>query len=248
VLLKRVLDNLLANAFRYTKDGSVLLGCRRRGQFLEIQVIDSGPGIAEAFREQIFDEFVQLHNPERDRSQGLGLGLAIVRHTTQLLGHKLQLASVPGCGSCFSIQVPLTAPSTALRASQPALASKALGILVIDDESTVLEALSQLLEVWGHRVYAGASVKEACARHGEAEATGIAPVHLILSDFRLHGMNGLQAIDQVRQYLDTDVPAIIITADTSSACLEATAGSELRVLQKPLDAALLKESLKACLA
>ncbi|MFY0727194.1 ATP-binding protein [Pseudomonas sp. NFX15] len=247
VLLKRVLDNLLANAFRYTENGAVLLGCRRRGQYLEIQVVDSGPGIAEAFREQIFDEFVQLHNLERDRSQGLGLGLAIVRHTARLLGHELHLASVPGRGSCFAIKVPLTAPPTKLRAFQSVLPSNALGILVIDDEITVLEALSELLEVWGHRVYAGTSVQAACGRHGEAQAMGIAPVHLILSDFRLHGMNGLQAIAQVRQYLDTDVPAIIITADTSSACLEATAAGEFRVLQKPLDATLLQESLKTCL-
>jgi len=248
VLLKRMLDNLLANAFRYTEQGTVLLGCRRRGQHLVIQVIDSGAGIAEAFREQIFEEFVQLHNPERDRSQGLGLGLAIVRHTARLLGHELRLASTPGRGSVFSIQLPLTTPAAILRAPRPALPSDTLGILIIDDESTVLEALRQLLTVWGHQVYAGTSVEEACTRHGEAAATGLAPVHLILSDFRLRGMNGLEAIERARQYLDMAVPAIIITGDTSTACLDATAGGEFRVLQKPLDPALLQESLKTCLA
>ncbi|MBH3426259.1 hybrid sensor histidine kinase/response regulator [Pseudomonas alkylphenolica] len=245
VLLKRILDNLLANAFRYTENGGVLLGCRRRGQHLEIQVIDSGPGIGEAFREQIFDEFVQLHNPERDRSQGLGLGLAIVRHTARLLGHELHMASVPGRGSCFCIRVPITAPATSRHLPAPSVPGNALGILIIDDDSTVLDALSQLLETWGHRVYAGASVEEACACHGDAAAKGPAPVHMILSDFRLHGMNGLQAIAQARQYLGTDVPAMIITADTSGACHEATAASEFRVLQKPLDAALLSERLEA---
>lgn len=245
VLLKRILDNLLANAFRYTDNGGVLLGCRRRGQYLEIQVIDSGPGIGEAFREQIFDEFVQLHNPERDRSQGLGLGLAIVRHTARLLGHELHMKSVPGRGSCFCIRVPITTPAAPQYLPAPSMPGSALGILIIDDDSTVLDALNQLLETWGHRVYAGASVQQACARHGKAAAMGPAPVHMILSDFRLHGMNGLEAIAQARQYLGAEVPAMIITADTSGACHEATAGSEFRVLQKPLDAALLSERLEA---
>jgi signal transduction histidine kinase/CheY-like chemotaxis protein len=249
VLLKRILDNLLANAFRYTEQGGVLLGCRRRGGHLEIQVVDSGPGIAAAYRQQIFEEFVQLHNPERDSSQGLGLGLAIVRHTARLLGHEVRLVSVEGRGSSFTLRVPLANAPTALREQPPtAAANAALGILIIDDDSAVLDALSQLLDVWGHRVYAGASVHEACTQHELAAAAGVAPVHLILSDFRLHGMNGIEAIGHARRYLASQVPAIIITGDTSTACLEATADSEFRVLQKPLDAGLLQESLKACLA
>lgn len=248
VLLKRILDNLLANAFRYTQEGGVLLGCRRRGTDLEIQVFDTGPGIARKYREQIFEEFVQLHNPERDRSQGLGLGLAIVRHTARLLGHDIRLSSVPGRGSMFSIRVPLAARPVTLRAPLSVGArGDGLGILIIDDEHTVLDALRQLLEVWGHTVYAGASVQEACNRHGEAVRKGPADVHLILSDFRLSGMDGLEAIRRARHYLNEPVPAIIITGDTSAACLETTAGSEFRVLQKPLDATLLRESLKACL-
>ena len=248
VLLKRILDNLLSNAFRYTDGGGVLLGCRRRGGQLEIQVFDTGPGIAAEYRGQIFEEFVQLHNPERDRSQGLGLGLAIVRHTARLLGHATRLVSVPGRGSMFSIRVPLAAP-----ASRPAIAPQlqrsdnALGILIIDDEPSVLEALRDLLEVWGHRVYAGASVAQACEQHGAASETGRAAVDLILSDYRLNGMSGLEAIRRARQYLDQAVPAIIITGDTSQACQQETAASHFRVLQKPLDAAVLRDSLKACL-
>lgn len=248
VLLKRVLDNLLSNAFRYTERGGVLLGCRRRGAELEIQVFDSGPGIVAEFRRQIFEEFVQLHNPERDRSQGLGLGLAIVRHTTRLLGHEVRLESVPGRGSMFSVRVPLSAPA-GLSSAPPVLArpADALGILIIDDERTVLDALRNLLEVWGHRVYAGASVEEACDRHGEAAEVGPAAVDLILSDYRLSRMTGLEAISRARQYLKRSVPAMIITGDTSAACLDEAAASQLRVLRKPLDATLLRDSLKACL-
>ncbi len=248
VLLKRILDNLLSNAFRYTGQGVVLLGCRRRGKSLEIQVFDTGPGIAEEYRKQIFEEFVQLHNPERDCTQGLGLGLAIVRHTCRLLGHEIRLSSVEGRGSVFSIVVPLTVPATRLRSSQPMVRqANALGILIVDDERTVLEALCHLLEVWGHKVYAGASVDEACRRHGDATEKGPAAIHLILSDYRLNGMNGLEAIDRVRKYLNEAVPAIIITGDTSPACLEEIAASDFCVLQKPLDATLLYETLKACL-
>ncbi|AWY42188.1 response regulator [Pseudomonas putida] len=249
VLLKRILDNLISNALRYTEKGGVLLGCRRHGDQLEIQVFDTGPGIAEANRGQIFEEFVQLHNPQRDRSQGLGLGLAIVRHTARLLGHPVRLVSVEGRGSMFSVQVPLAVGADHSRTELASdRSTDALGILIIDDEVTVLDALRQLLEVWGHKVYAGASVQEACERHGEEEATGRAPVHLILSDFRLGDMDGLEAIRRARHYLKEAVPAIIITGDTSAACLEATAASGLRVLQKPLDATLLYESLKASVA
>ncbi|MGE8153912.1 ATP-binding protein [Pseudomonas vancouverensis] len=248
VLLKRMLDNLLSNAIRYTEQGSVMLGCRRRRHSLEIQIFDTGPGIASEHRDQIFEEFVQLHNAERDRSQGLGLGLAIVRHTARLLGHDIRVTSVEGRGSMFSVKVPLVAaPAQAQPHTVAAAQADSLGILIIDDERTVLDALRQLLEVWGHRVYAGASVREACDEHGKAAENGPAAVHLILSDFRLSGMNGLEAIHRARGYLNAVVPAIIITGDTSSACLEETAASHFRVLQKPLDAGLLRDSLKACL-
>lgn len=246
VLLKRILDNLLANAVRYTDHGGVLLGCRRRGLSVEIQVFDSGPGIAKAQHGQVFEEFFQLHNPQRDRTQGLGLGLAIVRHTARLLGHDVRLVSVEGQGSMFAIRVPLSHSATQVQAVAPRrVGAEGLGILVIDDEPTVLEALVGLLDLWGHRVYAGASVDEACQRHDDARRQGSANVDLILSDFRLSGMNGLQAISRARRYLRQAVPAIIITGDTSPACLAETVASGFPVLQKPLDAQLLRAALDA---
>jgi len=105
-LLERILRNLLINALRYTATGSVLLGCRRRGGMVEICVVDTGTGIAEDQQEQIFEDFIRLNNAPRPISQGLGLGLSIVRRTADLLSHPIALRSTPGHGSCFSICVP----------------------------------------------------------------------------------------------------------------------------------------------
>lgn len=248
LLLRRVLDNLLTNAFRYTRRGGVLLGCRRRGRELEIQVLDSGVGIAPGLQEVIFEEFVQLHNAERDRKQGLGLGLAIVRHASRLLGHRLELKSQPGRGSLFSLRVPLTeaplqAPPLSERNSH---GGPGLGIMVVDDERDVLHALSQLLEVWGHRVYPGASALLACQRHIEASHGGPAPVDLILTDYRLgDGQTGEDAIRRIRNYLSRKVPALIITGDTSPARLREAVASGCRLLHKPLDTDQLRAAITA---
>lgn len=246
LLLKRVLDNLLSNAFRYTRAGGVLLGCRRRGRELEIQVIDTGVGIHASQQEVIFDEFVQLHNAERDRKQGLGLGLAIVRHTARLLGHPLTLNSRPGRGTCFSLRVPL---AEALLQAPPAAASAprraaGLGIIVVEDELDVLQGLCNLLEVWGHRVYPGTTALLACQRHIEASHSGHAPVDLILTDYRLgDGQTGADAIRRIRSYLSRKVPALIITGDTSPERLREAVASGSQLLYKPLDTDQLRAAI-----
>ncbi|MFS2127731.1 hybrid sensor histidine kinase/response regulator, partial [Pseudomonas sp. Pseusp97] len=246
LLLKRVLDNLLSNAFRYTRSGRVLLGCRRRGRELEIQVIDSGVGIHASQQEVIFDEFVQLHNAERDRKQGLGLGLAIVRHTARLLGHPLRLTSLPGRGTCFSLRVPLAepplqAPPLPVAASQ---GGPGLGIMVVEDEPDVLHALCSLLEVWGHRVYPRRSAQLACQRHIEASRNGPAPVDLVLSDYRLgDGQTGADAVRRIRSYLSRKVPALIITGDTSPERIREAAASGSQLLHKPLDTDQLRAAI-----
>jgi signal transduction histidine kinase len=106
MLLGRLLRNLIENAVRHTPSGAVLIGCRRVGGMVRIQVHDTGPGIPEERHAEIFDEFVQIDNPERDREKGLGLGLAIVRRLGELLGHRVGLRSAPGRGSCFWVEVP----------------------------------------------------------------------------------------------------------------------------------------------
>ncbi|MFV3305921.1 ATP-binding protein [Pseudomonas sp. NY15181] len=250
VLLKRLLDNLLANAFRYTRSGGVLLGCRRHGQEVEIQVLDTGIGIHPSQQEMVFEEFVQLHNAERDRKQGLGLGLAIVRHTARLLGHGMRLQSQPGRGSLFAVRLPLVQAQAPCPTADPVpdgLGTEALGIMVVDDERDVLHALGNLLEVWGHRVYPGTTALQACQRHIEASHRGPAPVHLILTDYRLgEGQTGEEAIRRIRSYLSRQVPALIVTGDTSPERLREATAHGYRLLYKPLDTEQLREAINAC--
>ncbi|NTF90875.1 hybrid sensor histidine kinase/response regulator [Agrobacterium rhizogenes] len=239
IMLKRILDNLVSNAFRYSTKGRVLLGCRRRGASVEIQVWDTGAGIPADQQKAIFEEFVQLHNPERDRTQGLGLGLAIVRRTAQLLGHPLRLVSTEGRGSLFALTVPVAASVTseARTDNSRIITESALAIAVIDDERDALDAISLLLETLGYRVYAGRSAAEACLAHAEASPDGTAPIDLVITDYRLEaGTTGIEAIEEVRTHAGRRLPAIILTGDTSPARLRQVTESGHLLLHKPVDA------------
>src|SRR6185437_15849954 len=186
MMLKRILGNLLSNAFRYTISGGVLLGCRRRGASVEIQIWDTGPGIPADQQAMVFEEFVQLQNPARDRTQGLGLGLAIVRRVALLLQHPLKLVSVTGRGSMFSVTVPTAnAVESPLPDNRSSPAGNAVSIMVVEDEGDVLDITVQLLTLHGHRVYAGRSAAEVQQIHAEAIEAGDAPVDLIVADYRL---------------------------------------------------------------
>jgi signal transduction histidine kinase/CheY-like chemotaxis protein len=245
-LLKRVLDNLVSNAFRYTETGGVLVGCRRRAHGrVEIQVLDTGIGIAPEHQRQVFDEFAQVSNPARDRAQGLGLGLAIVRRVAALLGHEIGLRSAAGRGSLFSVTLPVARHPAAAASPKPVSALPSIGIVVVDDEPDVLDALVVLLRAWGHSVYAGATAEAACAAHRKASAEGAAPVDLILTDYRLGaGATGSAAIETILAHLGRRIPAIIVTGDTSPLRLGEAAESGHRLLHKPIDA----EALRAAMA
>lgn len=251
MMLRRILNNLLSNAFRYTKAGSILLGCRRRGNSVEIQVWDTGCGIAADQQAMVFEEFVQLQNPARDRTQGLGLGLAIVRRTAELLQHPLRLASVPGRGSMFSITVPKARPITSplqLARSLPA-AGIAAGIMLVEDEKDVLDAMTGLLTLEGHRVYAGRSVGEVLSTHAEALSAGDAPIDLVVADYRLeHGANGLEAIESLYTHIGRRVPAIIVTGDTSPSRLKEVSASSVGILHKPVTGEELSEAIRVALS
>ncbi len=241
VLLRRIIGNLISNAFRYTERGGVLLGVRRRGDKVAIQVVDSGPGIPEDQRELIFDEFVQLHNPERDRAQGLGLGLAIVRRIARLLGHPLALRSVEGRGSSFSVTVPVTPAAAEASVCRPPEGPGRLGILVVDDEAEVLTAVRGLLEAWGHSVHVGRSADAALRAHAEA---GGGAVHLILADYRLGDeVTGREAVACLRARLGANLPAIVITGDTSPSRLREAADRGWRLLHKPVKAEALRDAI-----
>lgn len=247
MMLKRILGNLLSNAFRYTESGGILFGCRRRGALVEIQVWDTGPGIPADQQAMVFEEFVQLQNPARDRTQGLGLGLAIVRRTAELLQHPLKLVSVTGGGSMFSVTVPkASAVAPPLPDSRASPAGIAVGIMVVEDEEDVLDIMVQLLKLQGHRVYAGRSAAEVQQSHAEAMMAGDAPVDLVIADYRLgEGATGQEAIEALCAHVGRSIPAVIVTGDTSpSRIKEATAGGH-RILHKPITGEELHEAIVA---
>ncbi|AZO81653.1 hypothetical protein B5U98_09540 [Bosea sp. Tri-39] len=233
VLLKRILDNFLSNALRYAPGGRVLIGCRRRGGAMEIQIVDTGPGIAADQHQAVFEEFAQLDNPQRDREQGLGLGLAIVRRLGDLLGHRIGLSSAPGKGSTFSVRVPFAPPALVNPAPVRNRASRAkLGIMVLDDDMPVLDGIAMLLAAWGYESFAGRDVEALCRRHAGA---GQQPVHLIIADYRLGGgMSGSEAIAQLIEHLGYPVPALIVTGDTSPERLRELTATGHTVLHKPV--------------
>ena len=241
VVLARIVSNLVANALRYTERGRVLVGCRPRGDRVEIQVMDTGIGIAEDQRARIFEEFYQVGEAARDGEQGLGLGLAIVKGSAALLGADVDVESVVGRGSCFSISVPRAHPVAALakvaEATRPVQRSRE--VLVVDDDPAIREAMQHLLEAWGHTVLTAASLEEALGRARERPS-----IDLLLSDHRLsHGTTGIQAVDAVRAVLGREIEAAIVTGDTSPATLRAIQGRKLCLLHKPLDGEQLRELL-----
>jgi signal transduction histidine kinase len=249
MMLKRVLGNLLSNAFRYTRSGGVLLGCRRRGASVEIQIWDTGPGIPADQQAMVFEEFVQLQNPARDRAQGLGLGLglAIVRRTAVLLQHPLKLVSVTGRGSMFSVTVPKAgAVETPLPDNRASPAGIAVSIMVVEDEGDVLDIMVQLLTLQGHRVYAGRSAAEVQQIHAKAIMAGDAPVDLIIADYRLgDGATGVDAIEALCAHMGRSIPAVIVTGDTSPSRIKEATASGHRILHKPITGEELHEAIVA---
>jgi signal transduction histidine kinase len=249
VLLERLVRNLVDNAFKYTAAGNVTLAAELDGRKARISVRDTGPGIPAAERERIFEEFYQIGNPERDRVQGLGLGLAIVQRLAQLLGLTLTLESEPGRGSTFTVTVP---PATERRASprppaQEEAAPRVLDgarILVIDDESDVRAGMRTLLEHLGCRV-------SVCSGYADAERMldndGLEDVHLIVSDFRLRQHeSGIDTVRRLRARLG-NVPALLVSGDTAPERLREAQSSGLPLLHKPVSADKLMEAMLAAL-
>jgi signal transduction histidine kinase/ActR/RegA family two-component response regulator len=243
VLTERILRNLIANAVRYTKEGRVVVGCRRRDGFVRVEVWDTGPGIPEAQQEKIFQEYYQLQNPERDRAKGLGLGLAIVRRLADLLEAELTLRSRPGRGSCFSVVIPLA--SGAAEDSEPAqqrfAGARALElILVIDDEAAILEGMASLLTSWGHGVLTADS--------GDAMLEKLADCplrpNLIICDYRLRGgENGIEIVERLCSEYNENIPAMLITGDTAEDRLKEAKASGLPLLHKPVSNSKLRAAI-----
>jgi PAS domain S-box-containing protein len=232
VLLEWLLRNLIENAIRYTDHGGIVIGCRRNGPGLRIDIVDSGIGIPEPQTERIFQEFVQLGNPERDRAKGLGLGLAIVHRLSNLLGQPVTVRSRPGHGSRFSVSVPVARPLTQARPELARIANDDRGLaLVIDDEAIILMGLRVMLESWGWQVMTAASANEALAVLKKRPD----PPDVIVADYRLRGGHtGTEAIREVHGACRTQVPAIVLTGDTSPDRIVECERSGYRLLHKPI--------------
>ncbi|QQN67299.1 MASE1 domain-containing protein [Bradyrhizobium diazoefficiens] len=237
MLLERILLNLVSNAVRYTLRGGIIVGCRRRGETLRIEVWDTGPGIPEDQKQNIFGEFFQVPGQERNRSGGLGLGLAIVDGLRLLLDHRIDLASRVGRGSRFAIELPIVdecVTSTAPVDSPYPGAFPAEGkrILVVADAPMVKEGTGGLLGNWGYSVLTAGSDEAALMRVAQRQERP----DLIISDYHLaNGKIGIRAIEQINAAFGSSIPAILISGDTAAEPLRDANERGYILLHKPVD-------------
>lgn len=237
-LVAQILGNLTANAVRYTKSGAILIGCRRKGARLRVAVFDTGVGIPLDKQKTVFEEFFQLDNAAHDRTQGLGLGLAIVKRLARLLSAPITLVSVPGRGSMFAVDLPLTS-------SEPLDPSRRPGgvvrsgdqlngklIVAVDDEEGIQDAMRLLLGQWGCTVVAAASARSAI---DTLKANGQVPDVLITDDRLSADENGLAVIAAMRQEFGPQLPALIVTGTVTPERVQTISQEEIPVLHKPVD-------------
>ena len=242
-LLRRLLQNLISNAIKYTPQGRVLVGCRRRAGMAEIQVIDTGLGIPESKQRAVFREFERLA-PAARTARGVGLGLSIVERISRVLDHKIRLRSKAGEGSLFSVMVPVSAKaaqSQAVAGGAPAAQTPLAGLVVlaIDNEPRILAGMNHLLMGWGCVVVVAADLAEA---RNSLAARGLVP-DVIIADYHLDDANGISTIDALRGDFGVDLPAVLATADRTPEIRDEAAEHNIRVLNKPLKPAALRSLL-----
>ncbi|TDO09806.1 MULTISPECIES: hybrid sensor histidine kinase/response regulator [Halomonas] len=247
-MLRRIIQNFLSNAIRYTQAGRVLLGCRRQGERLTIEVWDSGPGIPEAKQTEIFQEFRRLDQATRHKEseKGLGLGLSIADRMARVLDHPIRVHSKEGCGTMFSVSVPRVAARTAIQQAEetsPKRASNKLvgtRIICIDNESLILEGMKAMLSGWGCEVFTATSIggAKSLLRHLDADPDAI------LADYHLDNeVTGLMALEALGERLEGAVPGIVITADRTEEVAEEVKRSGYQLLLKPVRPAALRALL-----
>lgn len=241
MLLLRILRNFVSNALRYTIEGRILIGIRRQKAHLRIEVWDTGIGISTSNLDVIFDDFRQLNNPERDRDRGLGLGLAIAKRKAKLLDHPIEVRSVPGKGSVFSITAPLAThpPSAVSVAESPRNTFDLSGkkILCIDDDKVQLKALKVVMDQWDTSSITALSADEAITK---IRQKNFVP-DIIVADYRLrNNCTGASAIRDVADEVQKDIPAIILTGDTEPGRIAEATASGYVLVHKPVSADTLK--------
>lgn len=239
--LRRILQNLLSNALRYTATGRVLLGCRRRNGCVRIEVWDTGPGVPEDSREEIFEEFRRLQVKDQRGQKGLGLGLAIVKRMSAALGHRIEVRSWPEWGSVFSVEVPKThkrrrpAPRRPGRKRTPADLDGVL-VLCVDNQQSILEGMTQLLGGWGCEVLTAVGTREALET---VDHRSRCP-DMLLVDYHLDdGDNGLSTMAAMKERYG-EIPGVVITADHGDDVRSAARSMGYTVLRKPVRPAALR--------
>jgi signal transduction histidine kinase/CheY-like chemotaxis protein len=239
-LFRRLIQNLVSNAIKYTRRGRILVGVRRRGELAEIQVFDTGIGIPADKLSTVFREFTRLEEGARE-AEGLGLGLSIVDRIARVLRLELQVDSGRGKGSRFSVILPVTEaeepaqPERARLPLQPGAALAGVSVLCIDNDARILEGMRLLLEGWGCSVATQPNSRS-------AEVARLRP-DIILADYHLDGENGLDAIRRLRGLYGPVTPAVLITADRSNEVRQAAEQLDVPVINKPLKPAQLRSMM-----
>ncbi len=240
-LLRRMLQNLISNAIKYTEEGTILVGCRVRGEQLKIEVYDTGPGIPVAQQSIIFKEFERLDG-SASKARGLGLGLSIVQRIAIVLRHKIEVKSNLDRGSVFSIAMPISDGAVSLEPrfspGHVFRAQKIAGtkVLCVDNETDILKGMESLLSGWKCIVRTAHSTEEAIAKALNDEGVP----DIILADFHLGEEIGLDAIKDICKALNRDIPAIVITADHSASVAQLVRKQGVKILRKPLRPAQLR--------
>jgi CheY-like chemotaxis protein len=236
------LRNLVGNAVRYTERGGVLVAVRRRGERVLLQVWDTGAGIATESQALVFEEFVQLDNPARARTQGIGLGLSLVKRAAAVMRAPLGLRSQPGRGSCFSIELPLADAEATIGVvpAAPAPDLSGLNLWVVEDDPDVREALHLRLCGWGANVRAF----DGAAAAGHAIDAGSAAPDVLVTDQRLPDGSGLAVAQRLRDRFG-GVPVLVVTGDTSPADVSQLRASGMSVMHKPFASEELLAAVRA---
>lgn len=242
-LLRRVLQNFLSNALRYTRRGKVLLGCRRKEGMLVLEVWDTGPGIAEQDRKRIFEEFERLGDVGNDGNQkGLGLGLSIANRISQLLGHRLSFDSWLGTGTVFRIAIPLgeELPQQQKKTVSTDLTLNGLKVLCIDNEFRILAGMQALLEQWGCQVICAPNLGEAIQRWQSQS-----PPDIVLADYHLDNQeNGLDVLQALSYHWNSPLSAIVISANNSDKLRKTVKRDGYLFLSKPVQPGALRAAMR----
>lgn len=241
-LLRRIVQNFLSNALKYTQSGSILLGARRRGASLSLEIHDTGPGIAREHHQAVFEEFRRANGNTDKRPGGLGLGLAIVKRAADLLSHQVELHSEPGRGSCFAVIVPLAPAVQPICATErppapaPAPTVEPAGetagtLFVLENDADVAHAMVKLLDAWHMRCVSAPSYP---ALMDLARRKGLTP-RAIIADLHLDGdIDGIDAIILLREHFGRDVPGILVTADRSQEIRQRARSKQIEYFSKPV--------------